>query len=433
MRRLAPLALGLASIAAAPATVPTPPAPRGFFADGVAAQQKVEREFRAIPDPAVARETMRRLAAAPHHLGSPAGAKNAEWILAKFREWGLEAQDRDLRRSLPDPEGARRRARRALPLSRRARRDHSQGGPHLRPDRAAASDLQRLLDRRRRDRAARLRELRRPRRLRAARAPGRRREGQDRHRALRRRLAGHQAQGRGRERRRRLHHLLGPEGRRLFRGRGLPEGPVPPRAGRAARQRRGHAGPLGRPADPGRGRHEGRPAHRPQGRRHDHEDPGAADLLRRCQAAARRPRGPGRPGELARGPADHLSHRPGAREGPPQARVRLEARAGQRRHRDDPRRRLAGRVDRPRQPPRCLGQRRRRPDLRPHRPPRGGPRLRAAPRKGMAPEAHDHSLCLGRRGAGPSRLDRMGRGARRRSCARRPWRTSTPTGTAAGS
>ncbi len=92
MRRLAPFALGLVFLAASPATVPAPPAPRGFFAGGVEAQQKVEREFRAIPDPAVARETMRRLSAAPHHLGSPEGAKNAEWILAKFREWGLEAR-----------------------------------------------------------------------------------------------------------------------------------------------------------------------------------------------------------------------------------------------------------------------------------------------------------------------------------------------------
>ncbi len=91
MRRLAPLALGFVFLAAAPATSPAPPAPRGFLPDGVAAQQKVEREFRAIPDPAVARETMRRLASAPHHLGSPEGAKNAAWILAKFREFGLEA------------------------------------------------------------------------------------------------------------------------------------------------------------------------------------------------------------------------------------------------------------------------------------------------------------------------------------------------------
>jgi N-acetylated-alpha-linked acidic dipeptidase len=58
----------------------------------VEAEEKVEREFRAIPDPSVARESMRRLSAMPHHLGSPGGAKNAEWILARFKEWGLDAQ-----------------------------------------------------------------------------------------------------------------------------------------------------------------------------------------------------------------------------------------------------------------------------------------------------------------------------------------------------
>jgi N-acetylated-alpha-linked acidic dipeptidase len=80
----------LVLLAASP--VPTPPPPRGFLPDNVAAQQKVEREFRAIPDPAVARETMRRLSASPHNLGSAEGRRNAEWILAKFKEFGLEAR-----------------------------------------------------------------------------------------------------------------------------------------------------------------------------------------------------------------------------------------------------------------------------------------------------------------------------------------------------
>ena len=89
MRRFVPLALVLGLLGAAP---DTPPPPRGFFEESLDAEQKAEREFLALPDPAVARETMRRLAAAPHHLGSPQGAKNAEWILAKLKEWGLEAR-----------------------------------------------------------------------------------------------------------------------------------------------------------------------------------------------------------------------------------------------------------------------------------------------------------------------------------------------------
>jgi len=89
MRRVAPLVLSLVLLGAAP---DAPPPPRGFFEESRDAEQKAEREFLTLPDPAVARETMRRLAAAPHHLGSAQGAKNAEWILGKFQEWGLEAR-----------------------------------------------------------------------------------------------------------------------------------------------------------------------------------------------------------------------------------------------------------------------------------------------------------------------------------------------------
>jgi N-acetylated-alpha-linked acidic dipeptidase len=50
-----------------------------------------EAKFRAIPDPANLREYMRRLSARPHHVGSPHDKDNAEWILAHFKEWGLDA------------------------------------------------------------------------------------------------------------------------------------------------------------------------------------------------------------------------------------------------------------------------------------------------------------------------------------------------------
>jgi N-acetylated-alpha-linked acidic dipeptidase len=50
-----------------------------------------ETKFRAIPDPANLREYMRRLSARPHHVGSPYDKENAEWILAHFKEWGLDA------------------------------------------------------------------------------------------------------------------------------------------------------------------------------------------------------------------------------------------------------------------------------------------------------------------------------------------------------
>jgi N-acetylated-alpha-linked acidic dipeptidase len=54
-------------------------------------EREWETKFRAIPDPSNLREYMRRLSARPHHVGSPYDKDNAEWILAHFKEWGLDA------------------------------------------------------------------------------------------------------------------------------------------------------------------------------------------------------------------------------------------------------------------------------------------------------------------------------------------------------
>src|SRR5208283_2220418 len=54
-------------------------------------EREWEAKFRAIPDPANLREYMRRLSARPHHVGSPYNKDNAEWILAHFKAWGLDA------------------------------------------------------------------------------------------------------------------------------------------------------------------------------------------------------------------------------------------------------------------------------------------------------------------------------------------------------
>jgi N-acetylated-alpha-linked acidic dipeptidase len=57
-----------------------------------AASDSWEAKFRAIPQPANIKEYMRRLSARPHHLGSPYDKDNAEWLLAKFKEFGWDAQ-----------------------------------------------------------------------------------------------------------------------------------------------------------------------------------------------------------------------------------------------------------------------------------------------------------------------------------------------------
>jgi N-acetylated-alpha-linked acidic dipeptidase len=63
----------------------------GYSAASSRAQREWEAKFRAIPAPQNQRDYMQRLSARPHHVGSPYDKDNAEWMLAKFKEWGLEA------------------------------------------------------------------------------------------------------------------------------------------------------------------------------------------------------------------------------------------------------------------------------------------------------------------------------------------------------
>ena len=65
---------------------------RGYSADATRDERAWEAKFRAVPDPANVRAYMQRLSARPHHVGSPYDKDNAEWILSKFKEWGLDAK-----------------------------------------------------------------------------------------------------------------------------------------------------------------------------------------------------------------------------------------------------------------------------------------------------------------------------------------------------
>ena len=62
-----------------------------------------EEKFRALPVPATIRENMQRLSARPHHVGSPYDKDNAEWMLAKFKEWGFDAQIENFYVLFPTP------------------------------------------------------------------------------------------------------------------------------------------------------------------------------------------------------------------------------------------------------------------------------------------------------------------------------------------
>ena len=62
-----------------------------------------EERLRAIPQPERIKEYMRRLAAEPHHIGSAAGKRNAEWIRDQFRSWGLKTEIEEFDVLFPTP------------------------------------------------------------------------------------------------------------------------------------------------------------------------------------------------------------------------------------------------------------------------------------------------------------------------------------------
>lgn len=79
------------SIAALSQTTASSPSLVGYSAEAARQELSWEKKFQAIPSPDRLRANMQRLAARPHHVGSPYDKDNAEWMLQQFRSWGLDA------------------------------------------------------------------------------------------------------------------------------------------------------------------------------------------------------------------------------------------------------------------------------------------------------------------------------------------------------
>jgi N-acetylated-alpha-linked acidic dipeptidase len=62
----------------------------GYSAASSRTERQWEEKLRAIPSPENLRAYMQRLSAHPHNVGSPYDKDNAEWIAAKFKEFGLD-------------------------------------------------------------------------------------------------------------------------------------------------------------------------------------------------------------------------------------------------------------------------------------------------------------------------------------------------------
>ena len=62
-----------------------------------------EEKFRAIPQAERIKETMRTLSAEPHHVGSAADKRNAEWIRDQMKNWGLDVAIEEFDVLFPTP------------------------------------------------------------------------------------------------------------------------------------------------------------------------------------------------------------------------------------------------------------------------------------------------------------------------------------------
>jgi N-acetylated-alpha-linked acidic dipeptidase len=79
----------------------------GYTTDDSQTERQWEAKFRSLPSPEKQKEYMRRLSARPHHVGSPYDKDNAEWILARFKEWGLDAHIETFDVLFPTPKEVR--------------------------------------------------------------------------------------------------------------------------------------------------------------------------------------------------------------------------------------------------------------------------------------------------------------------------------------
>ncbi|HTA64121.1 MAG TPA: M28 family peptidase, partial [Xanthomonadaceae bacterium] len=81
------------SAAADPATAATQPTPMlGFTPEHAVAQRALEQRFDAQLNPDDQRDWLKQMSSQPNQVGSPHDKANAEWMLAKFKEWGWDAR-----------------------------------------------------------------------------------------------------------------------------------------------------------------------------------------------------------------------------------------------------------------------------------------------------------------------------------------------------
>lgn len=75
----------------------------GYSLQSSATERDWEKKFQAGIVADNLRQSMQRLSARPHHVGSPYDKDNAEWILSKFKGWGFDAHIETFKVLFPTP------------------------------------------------------------------------------------------------------------------------------------------------------------------------------------------------------------------------------------------------------------------------------------------------------------------------------------------
>ena len=102
MRAVALTILAAGTLAMTPFSTATDPI-RGFTAESSRVERDWESKFKSIPQPDRMRESMRRLSARPHNVGSAYDKINAEWIRDQFRSYGWQADIENFDVLFPTP------------------------------------------------------------------------------------------------------------------------------------------------------------------------------------------------------------------------------------------------------------------------------------------------------------------------------------------
>src|SRR5947209_20331759 len=89
MARVVSAFLSLLLVAAQ--SVPSPTL-QGFDRAGSDRERTLEKQFDSLLKKDQARDWMKRLSARPHHVGSPYGKENADFIAGLFRSWGYDTE-----------------------------------------------------------------------------------------------------------------------------------------------------------------------------------------------------------------------------------------------------------------------------------------------------------------------------------------------------